>query len=159
MQVRNVPIVENLQSGLALEDLPGTVASMKLGYHVELLGRIPWLLQARALYWCDIGTHGFAILEAARRYLPDLTSVLMDETTFLANREMWVEEKDPHLRGSLSHLTATELRMLNLLQQNFLGERPRLEQERITWNIVRSALRLLPGLVTRFSPRMQLADV
>ena len=36
-----VIIVENLQSGLALPDMPGTVAVIGLGYSVDLLGQIP----------------------------------------------------------------------------------------------------------------------
>jgi hypothetical protein len=58
-----VLILENLQTGLALGDLPGTAAIMGLGYGVDVLSRLPWVMAARkAVYWGDLDTHGFAIL-------------------------------------------------------------------------------------------------
>lgn len=38
-----VLLVENLQTGLALPDLPGTVALMARGYAVEVYATLPWL--------------------------------------------------------------------------------------------------------------------
>jgi hypothetical protein len=66
-------IVENLDTGLALPEMPGTVAVMKLGNAVAALDRLPWLRGTDAIYWGDIDTHGFAILDRARRVLPDLS--------------------------------------------------------------------------------------
>ena len=55
-------IVENLETGLALPDIPATVAFMRLGNAVSLLSELPWLHDCTALYWGDIDTHGFVIL-------------------------------------------------------------------------------------------------
>jgi hypothetical protein len=105
---RFIFIVENLQTGLAFEDLTGSVVLMGLGYGVEVLGRIPWLRQARCLYWGDIDTHGFAILSLARKYLPSLETLLMDEATLLSYRELWVREKNQHASTELPLLSGTE---------------------------------------------------
>ena len=62
---KNVFVVENLQTGLAFDDLPGAVVIMRLGYAVDVLGQLPWLQQAQCIYWGDIDTHGFSILNRA----------------------------------------------------------------------------------------------
>jgi hypothetical protein len=90
--VATVLIVENQQTGLSFGDLPGTVVLMKLGYGVDVLGRIPWLAHVRSIYWGDLDTHGFAILDRARRYLPSLESILMDEETLLSHRAVDVRK-------------------------------------------------------------------
>lgn len=51
---KNVFVVENLQTGLAFDDLPGAVVIMRLGYAVDVLGQLPWLQQAQCIYWGDI---------------------------------------------------------------------------------------------------------
>jgi hypothetical protein len=85
---QRVLVVENLETGLALPDLPGTVAFMRLGHAVGLLAQLPWLQGCRAVYWGDIDTHGLAILNRARGVLPGLAAVLMDEATLLEYREL-----------------------------------------------------------------------
>ena len=55
-------IVENLETGLALPDIPDTVAFMRLGNAVSLLSSLTWLRDCSMLYWGDIDTHGFVIL-------------------------------------------------------------------------------------------------
>ncbi len=127
-------IVENLQTGLAFEELPGAVVLMRLGYGVDALGRLPWLRRARCLYWGDIDTHGFAILNRARTYLPELESVLMDEETLLSHRELWVEEHEPHAAADLPLLTAAEQKVCQALKLHKWGQNLRLEQERIQWD-------------------------
>lgn len=51
LPVSNVFIVENLQTGLAFDDLPGSVVIMQLGYGVDVLDRLPWVAKAHCLYW------------------------------------------------------------------------------------------------------------
>ncbi len=80
-QPRHVLIVENLQTGLALQDLPGTVALMGLGYAVDALAPLQWIKQAACWYWDDIDTHGLVILHQARLQWPQLQSLMMDEAT------------------------------------------------------------------------------
>jgi len=130
----HVFIVENLQTGLAFENLVGSVVIMALGYSVEVLGNIPWLHHARCIYWGDIDTHGFAILNRARTYFHSLKTVLMDEQTLLAHRDLWVQEKEQSTSSELPLLTKSEYELFLSLKNNTFGQQIRLEQERICWD-------------------------
>jgi len=132
--ISHVFIVENLQTGLAFEDLPGAIVLMGLGYNVDVLSYLPWLNFTDCTYWGDLDTHGFAILSRARSYLPNLKSVLMDETTLLNYQALWVDEKGQHLATELPFLTNMEQAVYQRLKQQFWGENIRLEQERIPWD-------------------------
>jgi hypothetical protein len=127
-------IIENLQTGLAFEDLDNSVVIMALGYGVDVLGRIPWLHSARCIYWGDIDTHGFAILNRARTYLPSLETVLMDEQTLFAHRDLWVQEEKQSASSELPLLTDKEQEVFLSLKNNAWGQQVRLEQERIRWD-------------------------
>lgn len=131
--VTNVFIVENLQTGLAFDDIQGSIVIMQLGYGVNLLGGVHWLAKARCFYWGDLDTHGFAILNRARTYLPALTSILMNEESLHLHRELWVEEKSPHGAEALPLLSDTEQALYKAIKQNVWGQNIRLEQERILW--------------------------
>lgn len=134
MAPTRVFIVENLQTGLAFEDMASAVVIMGLGYGVDVLGKIPWLRDARCVYWGDIDTHGFAILNRARTHLPHLESVLMDESTLLSHRALWVEEKEQHASAELPLLTRAEQKLFQSLKNQVWGQQIRLEQERIRWD-------------------------
>ena len=86
LPVSKVFIIENLQTGLAFDDLPGSAVIMQLGYGVDVLGRLLWVAKASCVYWGDLDMHGFAILNRARSYLPELKSVLMDEATLRSHQ-------------------------------------------------------------------------
>jgi hypothetical protein len=131
-----VLIVENLQSGLALEEFPGAVAVMALGYGVDQLSTIPWITNARCLYWGDIDTHGFAILSRARRFLPQLTSMLMDEATLLRFPDLWTTERAQVTGATPEGLTLEEQYVYEGLRQGQWGPNVRLEQERLSWDYV-----------------------
>lgn len=135
LPVSNVFIVENLQTGLAFGDLPGSIVIMQLGYGVDALGRLPWVAKAHCVYWGDLDTHGFAILNRARSHLPRLKSVLMDEATLRSHLELWVEEKEQHAAETLPLLTNPEQAVYQAIKRNTWGQNVRLEQERIAWNI------------------------
>jgi hypothetical protein len=128
-------IVENLQTGLAFGDLPGAVVIMRLGYDVEVLGRLPWLDRARCFYWGDLDTHGFAILSLARGHRPGLRSLLMDEQPLLAYRALWVDAPKPYRADTLPPLTAGEQALYQAIRDGRWGQNLRLEQERIPWPI------------------------
>lgn len=136
----HVFIVENLQTGLAISDIPGAVVFMRLGYNVDVLARLPWLSRAKCVYWGDLDTHGFAILHRARSYLPELRSVLMDEDTLLRHMALWVDENEQHPAAELTLLTEAEQRVYRNLKQQRWGQNVRLEQERIDWDTARRAL-------------------
>lgn len=145
LPVGNVFIVENLQTGLAFDDLPGSLVIMQLGYGVDVLGRLPWVARARCFYWGDLDTHGFAILNRARSHLPELQSVLMDESTLRNHRDLWVEEKDQHAAETLPLLTDSEQAVYQIIKHNAWGQNVRLEQERIAWDAAWETLRQSSG--------------
>ena len=129
-------VVENLQTALAFEDLPGTLLVMGGGFSVTELGQIPWMVNLPILYWGDIDTSGLAILNALRNHHPQTASVLMDEETFLTFATLWTEEPLQN-RGALDALTPPELAMRQrLLDHPLMDGQPssRLEQERIPWD-------------------------
>lgn len=126
-------IVENLETGLALPDIPGTIAFMRLGNAVGLLSEIPWLHDCTTLYWGDIDTHGFAILNRARSHFPNLQSVMMDQGTLLAYQDLWVEESSQSAESQLPLLTPNEQEVFDGLRTARWGSNLRLEQERICW--------------------------
>lgn len=136
-----VYIVENLQTGLAFSDEPGAVAFMGLGYGVSSLARLPWVARAQGIYWGDLDTHGFAILDRARACLPGLESALMNEETLLAFRDLWVHEKEQNLASALPMLNTVEQEVYRGLKEQRWGVNVRLEQERIPWNFAAPRLR------------------
>jgi hypothetical protein len=133
-------IVENLQTGLAFDDLPGAVCCMARGYAVDAYAAIPWLQGRPCHYWGDLDTHGFAILNRLRRHLPDVRSLLMDADTLLRHRDLWQREDKP-ATGALERLTPDEHAVFDGLLTDRWGERVRLEQERIDWGYAWARLR------------------
>ena len=137
--VEDVIVTENEVNGLALLPRPRTLVVFGQGYALEKLGEVPWLASRRLFYWGDIDTHGFAMLDRFRSHFPGAQSLLMDRSTFLAHRPMWVNEKTPSTE-SLTRLTEPENALHRELLRGTLGERLRLEQERIGFGWVREAL-------------------
>ncbi len=134
LPVQCVYIVENLQTGLAFDELPGAVIFMGLGYGVDQLAQFKWLNDIRCIYWGDIDTHGFDILNRARSYLPRLKSLLMDEQTLIRHKDLWVEEKKQYSADVLPNLTDDEQSVYCGLKNHRWGFNVRLEQERIAWS-------------------------
>ena len=126
-------IVENLQTGLAFEDLPGAVVFMKQGYAVDVYARIPWLQRMPVFYWGDLDTNGFAILDRLRVHLPAVRSLLMDEATLLRHRPLWTREDRPSAASQLPRLAPGEAALYAALRSGRWGQGVRLEQERIAW--------------------------
>ncbi len=142
LPVRHVFIVENKQTGLAFDDLPGSVVLMARGYAVDRLHQLPWLRAAQTVhYWGDLDTHGLAILGRLRGHLPQVASLLMDESTLLAHRALWVTEPQPHRADAIEHLDAVELALYRDLRGDRWGVRVRLEQERIGWDVAWARIR------------------
>lgn len=129
--VERVLIVENFTTYLALPALHGTLAIFGAGYGFRWTRDVPWLAHKPVLYWGDLDSHGFAILNGLRHHLPQTRSVLMDRETLEAHRPLWVAESDV-VRGELPLLTAEEQ---SVFQQVRLGK-VRLEQEYIGYDWV-----------------------
>lgn len=134
LPIRVVYIVENLQTGLAFQELPGVGLFMRQGYAVDLFGQIPWLAAIPCFYWGDLDTHGFAILNRLRHHLPRARSLLMDESTLLDHRFLWGQEEEPTGHDVLPLLTAAEQKLYADLCNHRFAPRVRLEQERIPWD-------------------------
>lgn len=134
-----VIICENLQCAYSFGDIPGTVLIAKQGYAVDVLHRLPWLSAARILYWGDLDTHGFAILNRFRSHFPRAESILMDDATLLEHRDLWSTEAKQSVQP-LSLLTDSEREVLDSLRSDRYGAGVRLEQERIVWSAVEAAV-------------------
>jgi hypothetical protein len=63
----------------------------------------------------------------------------MDQETLMTHRALWVKETVPHV-GMLARLTDDERTLFDDLRADRLGERVRLEQERISFGLLRLAL-------------------
>ena len=130
VEPRAAVIVENEISYLSVDVPEGGIVFWGKGFEVDSIGRLRWLAEADVLYWGDIDTHGFAILDRLRARLPRARSVLMDRDTLLAHRDRWVTEDHP-AKSVLTRLTPDEYDLYSELVGDGLGERVRLEQERI----------------------------
>ncbi len=125
-------VVENEITYLSVPIPRDGVAIWGRGFDVAHAGRVPWLRDARVHYWGDLDTHGFAILDQLRAYLPQTRSFLMDRQTLLEHRARWGQEPSP-THAALPRLTPEESALYEELVSDHLGERVRLEQERIDW--------------------------
>lgn len=139
--VERVFITENEVNLLALPDAASSMVVFGAGYGIERVTQVDWLRAKEVLYWGDIDTHGFAILNRLRASLPQTRSLLMDAATLHAHRRLWgSEEIDKRYAGDLARLTADECRLFQELRDDVHGERVRMEQERIGFAWVREAI-------------------
>lgn len=139
LAVDEVLITENEVNGLALLPRPRALVVFGQGYAVERLAEVPWLASRRLLYWGDLDTHGFEMLDRFRAHFPAAESLLMDRETLLAHRALWAEETT-QVTGRLERLTAPEALLHGELVRGTHGPRVRLEQERIAFGWVQRAL-------------------
>lgn len=141
LSVERVFITENRINGLAFPDHARSIVIFGLGYGIDRLGDIPWLRDTALAYWGDIDTHGFGILNRLRASFPHVRSLLMDRDTLLAHRPLWGREPaDKRYTGQPTRLTADERALFEDLARNRLGERIRLEQERVSFARLRAVL-------------------
>lgn len=136
---RSAIVVENEITYLSVDVPNDGVVIWGKGFEVDRAGRLPWLVDVDVTYWGDIDTHGFAILDRLRAWLPQTQSVLMDRATLLTHRDRWGDEDRP-TKAALVRLTPEELDLYTDLVTDSLGERVRLEQERIDWRWVQDRL-------------------
>lgn len=137
--VDRVITTENLVNFLALPNAPRTLAVFGGGYGFEGLREASWLRGTEVLYWGDLDTHGFHILDQLRAHHPHVRSILMDEGTLLAHRDFWGREDTP-TRAVLTHLTAEEGALYAALRDGALAPQLRLEQELLRWDWVLARL-------------------
>lgn len=133
-------VFENLETVLALPELPRAVVVHGSGYAVGRLSAVPWIRSARLCYWGDLDSDGFRILDVLRSECPEVTSMLMDVATVERYRDLAVPEPRS-APGGFAHLTPEEDAARLLLSES---GGLRIEQERIPWE---EATRVIRGFL------------
>lgn len=123
---KRVIITENKLNFLTLPPMADTLAIWGAGFNVNLLSRAKWLTNRLIYYWGDIDTHGLWLLSQLRAVHPQVTSLMMDRSTFDAFQQQAGTGK-PIGEVNVDHLTEAELSLFQFLKTNDL----RLEQEKI----------------------------
>jgi hypothetical protein len=134
-----VVMVENEITYLALPAMADTLAIFGSGFALGSVAGFVWLQHKRIVYWGDIDTHGFVILNRLRARYPRVESVLMDHRTLLDHLPQWVEEPAPS-RAALPHLSEAESELYRDLVEDSFGHHVRLEQERVRFSRVAEQL-------------------
>lgn len=137
-------ITENEINYLAFPAVDDSMILFGAGYGFDMLAEAGWLAQRQLIYWGDIDTHGYAILDQLRARLPHVTSLLMDMPTLLAHRDQWSTETKP-LSRDLPRLDSDEAEAYDALRNMALGANVRLEQELIGYGWVERRLNALQG--------------
>ncbi len=139
LPVTTVFVVENQASYLAFPEMPDALVVFGEGFAVTTLELVPWLAEKEVVYWGDIDTHGFAILDRLRERVPGARSMLMDRATLHRHLHLITDEPSP-TSAHLGHLTADEGSLYRDLVEARYGPAVRLEQERVRFGLVRAAL-------------------
>jgi hypothetical protein len=137
-QATVVFVVENEVTYLAFPAVPNALVVFGSGF-LTGLADLPWLRHKELVYWGDIDTHGFDILDRLRSRFDSVRSILMDRETLMGHPRQWVNEPHPTARP-LPHLTIEEASLYQDLVEGTYGESVRLEQERIRFSIIEEAL-------------------
>lgn len=116
-------VVENEISYLAFPGVPDAVAIFGEGFGLATLERVRWLHDKELVYWGDIDTHGFVMLDRLRTGFPTVRSILMDHETLLAHPTQLVKEPEP-TNVPLPHLTDPGLPTVNPRHLNNRRLRP-----------------------------------
>lgn len=135
VRVSSAVVVENETTFLTAPVPVDGVVIFGEGFRVSRAGRLPWLADVPVHYWGDLDTHGFAILDQLRAWLPQTRSFLMDRDTLLEHRDRWGAEPTP-TSAALTRLTGAEAAVYEDLVTDRYADRVRLEQERVDWGWV-----------------------
>lgn len=137
--IKTVFVTENEINFLAFPMREKSMVIFGKGYGFENMRSVPWLKEKRMVYWGDLDTHGFAILNQFRHSFPEAQSILMDRETIEANLRFAVKE-GKQVVANLDRLTQKELAAYNVLKSNSLGKAIRIEQERLPFELLLKAL-------------------
>lgn len=132
-------VIENEITYLAFPLPPDAIVIFGGGYAVQILQSLEWLAGLVLVYWGDLDTHGFAILNRLRRHFPNARSLLMDRDTLLAHQHQWITEPVP-TTAALDLLAPAEQDLYRALCAGVFGPAVRLEQERISFAAIAQAL-------------------
>ncbi|HBO5728521.1 hypothetical protein JE010_23440 [Pseudomonas aeruginosa] len=137
LPARSVLVIENLQAGYGLPELPGTIAVFGGGANTAWL-QAEWLKDRRVGYWGDLDTWGLKFLADARLRQPHVEAVMMDRDTLIAHVERGVCEDRPAELPDYG-LTLAERSLFEELRSATHGV-GRLEQERLSQDYVEQQL-------------------
>jgi len=141
LKCKNIFIVENKITTLSFPSMQESIVIFGSGYGVEVLKGVEWFKEKKIYYWGDIDRDGFAILSQIRGYYPQVESFCMDEKTIKNSVEFSSEDTNKKKSPKeLAHLSQEEKIVYNKLLKDSYGENFRLEQERIDFEYVKSAL-------------------
>ena len=134
-KVEKFCIVENLQTGLAL-DVPDDVPVIcGMGNAIRSLRQLDTLNEATIFYMGDLDQHGLRILASLRASFGSVQSVLMNCATLEKFRHLAVNDPTEPIAMPAEGLAAGELKLFEELQNSRL----RLEQERIPMSVISRA--------------------
>ena len=126
LPAQRILLVENERSLHQLPRLlPDTIAVLGSGLDLQWLSA-DWLQRKAVAYWGDLDTWGFAMLSTARRHLPRLQALLMDQNTWELAQASATEEPVKADTTQWAQLLPAELALVQSLADKTLG---RLEQE------------------------------
>ena len=154
-EASRVFVTENEINYLAFPAMADSMIIFGAGYGFDMLAQAEWLRHRQLIYWGDIDTHGYAILDQLRARLPHVRSLLMDSATLLAHRELWSTESKP-LSRDLPRLDGVEADVYDALRNMTLGRNVRLEQEMIGYGWLLRRLGELSGC-GRVAPKAEAA--
>lgn len=139
---RKVFITENETNFLAFPSIEEGAVIFGAGYGWDALAQAQWLTRCRLLYWGDIDTHGFAILDQLRTKHSQVESLLMTREILMAHQSLWGAEEDQVIHD-LPRLNASESSLFDELRDNRIQKNLRLEQEMIGFGWLEKALKEL----------------
>ena len=139
LAVTTVFITENDINGLVFPDIRHAIVVFGRGYGFDFFKNANWLKDKQIYYWGDIDTHGFAILNQCRHYLPQVTSLLMNKEVLLSHELHWTVESK-QTQAELTHLTHEEFELYTALKNQEYGHGVRLEQEFVNFSALSKAL-------------------
>lgn len=141
-KVERVFVTENDVNALAFPPVRAGMVVFGGGYGIDRLAQAAWLRGRDVLYWGDIDTHGFAILDRFRSHVPHARSMLMDLATLETHRSLWGrEDASTRFTGELGRLTDDERQLFVELRDDVHAKHLRMEQERIPYAWVVDAIR------------------
>ncbi len=150
-------VLENEITYLAFPVPAAAMVILGGGYAVPVLELLGWLAGLDVVYWGDIDTHGFAILNRLRHHLPQARSLLMDRSTLLGHRDQWVTEPSP-TAVNLDRLDRAESALYADLISDSHAPSVRLEQERIGFSAIEKALASVETVPGAFVDRQHQAQ-
>lgn len=139
LPAKNIIVVENRQSCLALPQIPNTIAVAGGGKNIAWM-KADWLRDKNVFYWGDIDADGLQILGLARKYCNHVIPLMMDRDTIIQHQDMMVNSD--HTVAIPDGLSDDELILFHdLMTHQFNGNR--LEQEKIDRMFMLNRLELL----------------